>query len=417
MVDNAPSECNSNFEQSHNAHDHTSRDTLDTGNMYLDSLTIAGDMLLAGSALGCLYLAAAGLAARRFAARPRAPQVQSPPVSILKPLCGEDPGLFDNLASFCRQSYPVWQVVFGVQAPDDPAIAVVRRLMHDFPAADLVLVIEASRPGSNLKVANLQNMLPAARHGLIVIADSDMRVGPDYLATVAAPLANPDTGLVTCLYRALPAADIWSRLAGMHINHSFLPQALVAAWLGPQAGCFGATLALRQETLAAIGGLAAIADALADDYALGLAVRRIGRKVKLSPYIVDNIIVEPNLGALFRHELRWARTIRAVAPAGFLGSVLTQPMALALAALALGAQPLAASAMLGVALLWRGLMVRMVDRALALPVTPLWLVPARDLLSFAVFVASFFVRTVAWRDRTFRIGPKGRLILDGDRPA
>jgi ceramide glucosyltransferase len=386
--------------------------------MYLDSLIYVGWVLLGGSAAGCLYLVAAGLATRRFAVRPRATQTESaPPVSVLKPLCGEDPGLFDNLASFCRQSYPAFQIVFGVQQRDDPAIAVVRRLIAQLPAADLALVVEGGRRGGNLKVANLQNMLPAARHDLIVIADSDMRVGPDYLTAVAAPFADPAVGLVTCLYRGLPAAGLWSRFAASHINHGFLPQALVAASLGAQAGCFGATLALRRETLAQIGGLAAIADVLADDHALGAAVRRLGRTVVLSPYIVDDIVVEPSLGALFRHELRWARTIRAVAPAGFLGSVVTQPLALAAAALALGVLPAAAPAMLAVALACRWFMVRMVDRALALPPTPLWLVPVRDVLSFAVFIASFFTRRVAWRDQTFRIGPKGQLILDGDRPA
>lgn len=390
---------------------------VETVSIYSDSLTFAAWLLLAGSAFGSVYLIAAGFATRWFATRPRAAQAESPPVSVLKPLCGEDPGLLDNLASFCRQSYPVSQVVFGVQHPDDPAIAVVRRLTAQFPAADLALVIERGRQGGNLKVANLQNMLPAVRHDLIVIADSDMRVGPDYLAAVAASFADPAVGLVTCLYRGLPADGFWSRLAASHINHGFLPQAVVAAWLGGQAGCFGATVALRRETLAEIGGLAAIANALADDHALGAAVRRLGRKVALSPYIVDNIVAEPGLAALFRHELRWARTIRAVAPAGFLGLAVTQPVALAAVALALGALPVAAPAMLAVALVCRGVMVRMVDRALALPPMPLWLVPARDLLSFAVFIASFFTRTVAWRDQTFRIGPKGQLILDGDRPA
>ena len=299
----------------------------------------------------------------------------------------------------------------------DPAIAVVRRLIAEFPAADLTLVVESGRRGGNLKVANLQNMLPAARHDLIVIADSDMRVAPDYLAAVTAPLLDPATGLVTCLYRGVPAAGPWSRLAALHINHGFLPQALVAERLGARGGCFGATLALRRDTLAAVGGFAAIADRLADDHALGEAVRRLGRKVVLSPHLVDNIIAEPSLAALFRHELRWARTIRAVAPAGFLGSVVTQPMVLAIAALALGNNPLAAPAMLLAALFCRFVMVRMVDRALRLPPTPLRLVPGRDLLSFAVFVASFFTRKVAWRDRTFRIGRDGQLILDGDSPA
>ncbi|HUH83935.1 MAG TPA: bacteriohopanetetrol glucosamine biosynthesis glycosyltransferase HpnI [Stellaceae bacterium] len=385
--------------------------------MYLELLTIVGELLIAGSLCGCLYLLAAAIVTRRFAAVPAMRSADLPPLSVLKPLCGEDPGLYDNLVSFCRQEYPAWQVVFGVQSERDPAIAVVHRLIAEFPAADLTLVVEGHGRAGNLKIANLQNMLPAARHDLVVIADSDMRVTPGYLAAVAAPLADPTVGLVTCLYRGVPSGGTWSRLAALHINHGFLPQALVAQSLGTHAGCFGATLALRRETLQAVGGLAAIADALADDHALGAAVRRLGLKVVLSPQLVDNIIAEPSLGALFRHELRWARTIRAVAPAGFLGSVVTQPVIPALAAVALGALPVAAPATLAVALLCRATMVRMVDRALRLPPTPLWLVPLRDVLSFAVFVASFFTRTVAWRDRTFRIGRKGRLILKGDRTA
>jgi ceramide glucosyltransferase len=385
--------------------------------MYPNSLIIVGWILLAGSAAGCIYLLYAGRATRRFAARAVRRAAAWPPVSILKPLCGEDPDLYENLASFCRQDYPVWQIVFGVQDAADPAIAVVKRLIAEFPAADLTLVVESRRRGGNLKVANLQNMLPAARHDLIVIADSDMRAAPDYLAAVTAPLLEPETGLVTCLYRGVPAAGRWSRLAALHINHGFLPQALVADRLGASGGCFGATLALRRDTLASIGGFAAVADRLADDHALGEAVRRLGRKVVLSPHIVDNIVAEPSFAALFRHELRWARTIRAVAPAGFFGLVLTQPMVLALAALALGTAPGAAAAMLIAALSCRFAMVRMVDRALRLPPTPLHLVPGRDLLSFAVFLASFFARKVAWRDRTFRIGRNGQLILDGDSPA
>jgi ceramide glucosyltransferase len=385
--------------------------------MYVDSLTFAGSLLLAGSAAGCVYLVYACFLVRRFAARHRPCPANARPVSVLKPLCGEDSGLFDNLSSFCRQDYPTWQIVFGVQDENDPAIAVVQRLAAAFPDADLALVVERGRSEGNLKVANLQNMLPAARHELIVIADSDMRVAPDYLALVTAPLADPALGLVTCLYRGLPAGGFWSQLACLHVNHGFLPQALVAEALGAGAGCFGATLALRRDTLDAIGGLAAIADALADDHALGAAVRRIGRTVVLSPYIVDNIIAEPNFRALFRHELRWARTIRSLAPAGFMASVVTQPTILALAAVALGALPILAPAMLAASILSRVAMVRIVDRALGLAPTPLSLVALRDLLSFAVFVASFFIRTVAWRDHTFRIGRKGRLILDGDSPA
>jgi ceramide glucosyltransferase len=306
--------------------------------------------------------------------------------------------------------------VFGVQDPRDPAIAVVRRIITETPRSDLALVVDGAASAGNRKVANLQNMLPTARHPLIVLADSDMRVRPDYLAEVTAPLADPATGLVTCLYRGVAAPGIWSRLAALHVNHGFLPQAVVAASFGERNGCFGATIALRRTTLDAIGGFAAVADALADDHALGQAVRRLGLRVVLSPHIVDNVMAEPSLAALFRHELRWARTIRMIAPAGFVGSLVTQPLVLTLSAVALGVPWPAGLGMLGAAILCRLATVRMIDRALRLPATPLWLVPPRDLLSFVVFAVSFFTRRVAWRDRTFRVGRKGQL-LDGDRAA
>jgi ceramide glucosyltransferase len=196
-----------------------------------------------------------------------------------------------------------------------------------------------------------------------------------------------------------------------------LPQAALADAIGAGAGCFGASIALRRETLERIGGLGAIADELADDYALGAAVRRRGLQIELSPLLVDNVIHEPGLAALFRHELRWARTIRLVAPLGFLGSVVTQPVAMAVFALALGTLPTVAAATLLLALLSRVVSVGLIDRSLRLPPSPLALLPLRDLLSFAVFIASFFARRVAWRDRTFRVGPNGRLTLDGDSPA
>jgi ceramide glucosyltransferase len=376
--------------------------------MQRDILIALAWLLCAASAAGSLYLLFAAVAVRRFAARAQPPAPLAAPVSILKPLCGEDAGLYGNLESFCRQDYPQWQVVFGVQDSGDAAIPVVRRLIAAHPEADLVLVVEPSRRDGNLKVANLQNMLPKARHDVIVIADSDMHVRPDYLAEVTAPLVDRSTGLVTCLYRGISAGGLWSQLACLNINHGFLPQALVAAAVGERNGCFGATIALRRDTLDAVGGLSAIAHSLADDHALGAAVRRLGLGVVLSAHVVDNVVAEPSLAALFRHELRWSRTIRAIAPAGFAGSILTQPMVLAL--LALVAAPRPAAAVLALALVSRAAMVRMIDSALRLPATPLWLMPLRDLLSFAVFIASFLSRTVAWRDRTFRIGRDGQLI-------
>lgn len=385
--------------------------------MTLTAVELLALALLGLSAVGCLFLGFSAFAVRRlFARRPRDGGTR-PPISILKPLCGEDHDLAANLRSFCRQDYPAFQIVFGVRDTGDPAVATAERLMAEFPEADLVLVADRRQRGRNLKVANLHNMLPAARHDILVIADSDMRVGPGYLAAVSAPLADPAVGIVTCLYRGSPAGGLWSRLACLHINHGFLPQAAVAEAIGAGAGCFGASIALRRETLERIGGLSAIEDDLADDYALGAAVRRAGGRIELCSYLVDNVIAEPSLAALFRHELRWARTIRLVAPMGFVGSVVTQPVVMAALAASLGVLPAAGAAMLAIALLCRCASMLAVNRALGLPPSPLYLLPVRDVLSFAVFVASFFTRRVEWRDRTFRVGPGGELTLDGDSRA
>jgi ceramide glucosyltransferase len=385
--------------------------------MPLNGIGFLAWVLVGLSAAGCVYLGLSVLAVRRLvAAAPRAAGVLDG-VSVLKPLYGVDAELAANLRSFCRQDHPAYQVIFGVRDADDPAIAVVRQVMAEFPDRDLAIVIDGECLGGNLKVANLRNMLPSARHPIIVLSDSDMRVDPNYLATVSAPLADRTTELITCLYRGVPSGGVWSRVACLHVNHGFLPQVAVAEALGAASGCFGASIALRRETLDGIGGFAAIADALADDYALGAAVRQAGGRIVVSSYLVDNIIAEPGFLALFRHELRWARTIRLVAPWGFAGSVITQPVVLAALAVALGALPLAAPAMLACALLCRGASVRATDRALGLPPAPIHLLPVRDLLSFAVFVASFFVRRVAWRDHVFRVSPRGDLTLDGDSPA
>lgn len=384
--------------------------------MQLQILGYLAWLLIAGSAVGCVYLWFACNAVAKFARAPMPRAAQQPAVSILKPLRGEDPALAENLRSFLRQDYPALQLVCGVAEAGDPAAVVVRQLIAEFPAADIVLVIDATQHGTNLKVANLRNMLPAAKHDLLVLADSDMRVDAGYLAAVTAPLVeDAAAGLVTCLYRARSAGGLWSDLASLHINHGFLPQAMVGESLGQGAGCFGATMAFTRATLAATGGFEALADMLADDHALGLAVRRLGKRVVLSPYLVDDIVAEDSFLGLFRHELRWARTIRLVAAAGFAGSVVTYPVPLALLALCLTGAPLPAAAMLALALLVRSLSARRIDTSLRLKAAPLWLLPVRDLLSFGVFIASFLGRSVAWRDRRFRIGPEGQLIIVSEK--
>jgi ceramide glucosyltransferase len=375
-------------------------------------------VLLAGVCLaGSFYLMLAAGAVRRFARAPVEHSATPIPATILKPLHGADDQLYDNLRSFCTQRHPCFQVIFGVREAADPAIAVARRLIAELPDRDLALVVDPSVSGGNFKVSNLENMMPLAKHDVFVIADCDMRVGPDYLSAVTAPLADSETGLVTCVYRGVPVAGIWSRLAAMFVNHGFLPSALVGERLRPGNACFGATMALRRDIYTMIGGFAGLRDQLADDYALGAAVRRAGKRVVLSPPLVDTTMRDADLPSLVVHELRWSRTIRMITPLGFAASVITQPLALALiATIALGFPP-AMLAVLAIAVASRLATVRVVDRALALPPTPLWLVPLRDMLSFVVFIASFLSNRVAWRDSKFRIAADGRLVAIGDSRA
>lgn len=373
-------------------------------------LTLVQWVLLAAAASGSLYLIAAALAVREFMRRPQARLEDRPPVTVMKPLCGEEPELYENLRSYCRQRYPRLQLVFGVQNPRDPAIRSVRRLIAEFPEIDIALVEGARWGAGNPKVANLQNMLAAARHDILVMADADIRVGPGYVEAVVAALSRPGVGLVTCLYRGRAAGGLWSRLAALHINHGFFPQAVIGRALNIGSGCFGATIAMRKSTLEATGGFAAIADRLADDHALGEAVERLGLDIALSPYVVDNVVAEPSLRSVFRHELRWALTIRALAPSGFLGLLVTYPLALVVLAGLLRGWSEGVDALLLWVTICRGAMALTIDDALGLPRTPPWLMPIRDAVSFAVFVASFFTRTVAWRDQRLRIGPRGQLI-------
>jgi ceramide glucosyltransferase len=259
-----------------------------------------------------------------------------PPVSVLKPLCGAEPQLYENLATFCEQAYPRTQLLFGVSSAEDPAIAVVERLRAAYPGHDITLVINPVIHGRNLKVSSLINLMAQARHELIVIADSDIAVGPDYLASVLAPLAHSDVGIVTCLYRARSIGGFWSRLGALFINQWFAPSVHVAHAGGSTRFGFGATLALRRATLEQIGGLGILRDELADDYWLVQHVRKQGLRMVLSEMKVTTDVVEPDLGALWAREMRWLRTIRSLNPSGymFLFITFTSPWLLVCAYLA-----------------------------------------------------------------------------------
>jgi len=362
------------------------------------------------------YVIGTTIAALRFARRPIVAPINQPPISVLKPLRWAEPGLTDNLRSFADQDYPDFQLLLGVRDPADSALPVAYALIRERPLCDIELVVDPRAAGSNLKVANLENMMPATRHDLIVLADSDMRVTRDYLAIVTAPLADPGTGIVTCLYKGVPTGGLWSRLAALHINFGFLPGALAGDVLDIGGGCFGATIALRGEVLERLGGFARLRNELADDHRLGAAVRGLGLASVLSPYIVENRVTERSFACLWRHELRWARTSRAMAPAGFAGSVITHTVMVTALAAAVWGSGAAAWGCVGISLLLRWMSAVVTARARDLPGTGLWRLSLRDAWSFAVFLSSFFGRNVFWRDQLFRVEPSGQMSVEGDKP-
>jgi ceramide glucosyltransferase len=379
-----------------------------------NSAVWASALCYAAAALGCVYALFAAWAARGFVRPAILPAADYPAVTILKPLHGLEPNLYANLAVYCAQDYPgALQIVFGVNDPSDPAIGVVRKLVADFPDRDLTLVTDATLYGENHKVSNLINMARQARYDVLVVSDSDIVVGVDYLRHIAAALAQPGVGLVTCLYRGIAAAGLWARLSAAAIDYHFLPGVLVGLKFGLAAPCFGSTIALRRQTLAKIGGFEAVADQLADDYALGALVRRIGLRVAIPNYIVAHVCAERTARELIRHELRWARTIRSIDPLGFCGLALTHAVPLALFGLALGGVN-AAGLLVVAALPCRFLLQSEIDRAFHLPGGYFWLGPLRDLLSFAIFLISFFGRGVEWRGHRYGSRADNRLAYYGE---
>ncbi len=347
------------------------------------------------AALAAAYLAVAAAAMRR-GARPRPPAAGLPAVTVLKPLCGVETATYDCLRSFCVQHHPRYQIVFGVQDPLDPVLEIVRRLQREFTDLPIDLVVDARQHGANRKVGNLINMAAHARHDHLVIADSDIRVEPDYLEAVVAPLADAAVGVVTCAYRGAPQPGLPSLLGALFINDWFLPSVRVAAATGSREFAFGATIALRRDALAAIGGFEAVADHLADDYQLGELTRAIGLGTVLSDVVVETVVNERDFVELLRHDLRWLRTIRAVRPLGYALSGITfgVPVAAAGAALAGGAP--AALAMLGLAAVAR-FVLHLAARRPGEPWFTWLALPLGDALGFALWCWGFAARSVRWR--------------------
>ncbi len=327
------------------------------------------------------------------------------PVSILKPLKGLDPNTYPAFVSQVQQAYPQYEVIFGAIDPGDPALAEVERLKSQFPDAP-IRVITGGPKTRNGKVGLLQELSLHACYPLRVVNDSDIKVGPDYLARVTAPLADPAVGVVTCPYRVQPhnLPATWEALG---IMTDFMPSALVAQTLGVREFGFGSTLAYRAADFEAVGGFAAIADFIADDYQLAARITSLGKRSVLSTYTVETSLAGASWQGIWLHQLRWARTIR-MTKSGYLGLPITHAGLWALLAIALGVWPIA------VLLLALRLISGLLSSALVLesPFIALlsWLSPLWDLYSFTVWAASYAGNKVKWRDRELSIDSQGRIL-------
>ena len=360
----------------------------------------------------CLCSAAVFLRGRETHKSVR-PTQTLPPVSILKPLKGVDPDIYQSFRSHCLQDYPEYEIIFGVSDPDDPAVASVQQLQQEFPDRVIQLIISPNKLGANVKVSNLEQMISAARYQYLLVNDSDIRVERDYLCRVIAPLADEHVGMVTCLYRGVAASTMGSRLESLGISTDFCAGVLVARQLesGLRFG-LGSTLAFRRADLERIGGFRAIVDFLADDYELGRRIAGLGLKVLLSDVVVETHLPAYDLRGFVAHQLRWGRGVRDSRAGGYIGLVSTYGLMWALLVLIAALAAPWSWAVFGATVLLRLAVALTVGKAVLEDRSlfgHLWLLPVRDLVAVAVWIASFAGHTVTWRGDRFQL-KKGRLI-------
>jgi ceramide glucosyltransferase len=373
---------------------------------FIQIIAVLGTFSSIGYYLMCLLAAAIFLQQRKTSSAGGSPEVTSP-VSILKPLKGTDPETYESLRSHCLQDYPEYEILFGVKDANDPATQIVDRLKAEFPQRFIRLVVCPANLGANTKVSNLAQMLPNARHKFLIVNDSDIRVQPDYLRRVTMPLADPKVGMVTCLYRGVPAGTLGSRLESLGISTDFSAGVLVARLVegGIRFG-LGSTLALRRHDLEAIGGFQAFVDYLADDYEIGRRITARGLEVRLSETVVETFVPPYSVREFLLHQLRWARSVRDSRPWGYVGLGLTFGLAWGLLTLAFAHNATWTWTLLAATLALRLMVAIMVGRVILRDryvLRLLWLIPFRDLVAVLLWIASFTGHTVAWRGVAFRL--------------
>jgi ceramide glucosyltransferase len=366
-------------------------------------------ILLALLAGALVYSGLTVIAAHRYlAARP--PELRSAePISILKPLSGLDADLESNVRTFFEQDYPAFEILFAVREPDDPAVAVVEKLRLEYPQVPSRLLITGEPPYPNAKVFSLDRMLHASAHDVLVMSDSDIRVTPAMLNTIAAEFQDPKLGIATCPYRAIAGRNFWSRIEAIGMNTDFLAGILVARILEGMRFAVGPTIAARRHVLESIGGFDRLKDYLAEDFVMGKFAAEAGHGVSLSSYVIEHHI---GSSSDFRnnaaHRIRWTRSTRRSRPAGYLGQLFTMPVPLAVLVTAWNPSwwPV-----LPVTLAIRGVAAWTVAE-LVLCARPNWLLlPLEDIAGFCFWIAGFFGNTIVWRGRRYRLESDGRFTL------
>jgi ceramide glucosyltransferase len=378
----------------------------------MDLLGIIQILLLIPVAGGSVFCLLCVWAAGRFMSAPRPAATYRPPITVLKPVYGLDKGLEDNLLSLCRQDYPDYQIVIGVQRLDDPALPLLRRLEREF-ADRITLVVKPSEPVVNGKVQNLVNALAHARHDILIISDSDVRLAPDYLQTIVAPLADPGVGYVCTLYRSV-AADRWfEKFELLSLNADFVPSIIFSAVTGAATFCLGASVAFRNSDLKAIGGMAALGDYLVEDHEMGRRLLALGKRMVLSPHIVEVLADYGSFSVWWHHQIYWDQNTWAANPVGFALTILTRAVPFALLYAALRGFDL-----IGLQVFAAALAVRLSTAAVIAGrylhdregLRALWLLPARDVLALASWYIALTRRTFVWRGHRFGLTKSGRIV-------
>jgi ceramide glucosyltransferase len=377
--------------------------------------------VLAGlvSCTGFLFLVI--IATVRFRRRQRQSKIpipvrDLPPVTLLKPLCGLEPRLEENLNSFFQQDYPVYEIIFGARDATDPALRVVRRIQDRHPDVPVTIVFSGRPDRPNAKVCSLEKMVAAATHEYLIISDSDVHVAADYVTQVVRPLLDPQVGLVSCLYRGVPTGGIWSRLEALGMSVEMISGVVVADLLEGMRFALGPTMATRRGVLEAIGGVGALANYCADDYVLGQKVFESGLRVVMSSHVIEHVVLNRSFKHSVAHQVRWMKSTRFSRSAGHIGTGLTFALPFGLIGIVAGIA--AHSATLAIALFGWAVLKRLLMSVTAgwgvvrdrHALRDCWLYPLRDLMGFCFWVASFLGTTIVWRHERYRLQPGGTMV-------